>query len=544
MRLRKIFLLTSICTATLATVNLYATPTTTNIQQLSSQQQDRIRSMLKSNLDSLFPYQTQITIGKIDQDNKGTVVASNILIMSNDSENPNLTINKLIFKGLHANQAINNNFTIKVEGLSIANLAAAVANSNLVSSEVDPKQLADNQGLFSIAMNSLGQTIYNLEINYNYNNSTIDYSLDSTINNKPLLKAAAQLTDIDLSNTNVNTDFLATLLNESMSAKIKTLEFDANFSEVLRDITNKYLGKDYKQTPILNIKAQLGKNPDQLMLNVDGKLGSQNYAKYNIIINGINLASSTINDIVAGSSNALDNAYIQSSTSSSRIELNFARDFFPKGSPIIQVFSALDKNNISFTIVSQHQFEGTSYNTNFYLKADGLASLSANANAVVNGKLNLLPYLGINAQNQTNLYDCTNQLCLSNVDVKFANYGLLEKVARQTNNDPNTTPQQILGSYGALLQLFAVQQQDKFLQQTLSAFAIFLQNPKNIAIHAKANKPVNENALLNMLVADAKTLKKYKPVNSNGNVDLRNNPNVKLINNIQNIFKISFDVNK
>ncbi|MDE4965563.1 hypothetical protein NAI76_09805, partial [Francisella tularensis subsp. holarctica] len=91
----------------------------------------------------------------------------------------------------------------------------------------------------------------------------------------------------------------------------------------------------------------------------------------------------------------------------------------------------------------------------------------------------------------------------------------LEKVARQTNTDPNTTPQQLLGSYGALLQLFAVQQQDKFLQQTLSAFDIFLQNPKNIAIHAKANKPVNETALLNMLVADAKTLKKYKPVNSN-----------------------------
>ncbi|MDE4990458.1 hypothetical protein NAH39_10470, partial [Francisella tularensis subsp. holarctica] len=81
-------------------------------------------------------------------------------------------------------------------------------------------------------------------------------------------------------------------------------------------------------------------------------------------------------------------------------------------------------------------------------------------------------------------YDCTNQLCLSNVDVKIANYGLLEKLARQTNNDPNTTPQQILGSYGALLQHFAVQQQDKLLQQTLSAFAIFLQNPKNIAIHA------------------------------------------------------------
>ncbi|MDE4961802.1 hypothetical protein NAI45_12605, partial [Francisella tularensis subsp. holarctica] len=75
-----------------------------------------------------------------------------------------------------------------------------------------------------------------------------------------------------------------------------------------------------------------------------------------------------------------------------------------------------------------------------------------------------------------------------------------------------------------------VQQHDKFLHQTLSAFDIFLQNPKNIDIHAKANKPVNENALLNMIVADAKTIKKYKTVNSNGNVDLRNNTNVKLIN--------------
>ena len=57
------------------------------------------------------------------------------------------------------------------------------------------------------------------------------------------------------------------------------------------------------------------------MLKVDGKFGSQNYAKYNIVINGVNLANTIINDIVAGSSNALDNAYMQSNTSSSRIEL-------------------------------------------------------------------------------------------------------------------------------------------------------------------------------------------------------------------------------
>ncbi|MDE4980563.1 hypothetical protein NAI42_12685, partial [Francisella tularensis subsp. holarctica] len=77
---------------------------------------------------------TQITIGKLAQDNKGTVVASNSSIMSNDSENPNLNINKLIFKGLHANKAINKKYNIKVEVLSIANLAAAVSNSTLVSS--------------------------------------------------------------------------------------------------------------------------------------------------------------------------------------------------------------------------------------------------------------------------------------------------------------------------------------------------------------------------------------------------------------------------
>lgn len=60
-------------------------------------------------------------------------------------------------------------------------------------------------------------------------------------------------------NTNVNADFLVTLLSESMDAKIKVVEFDANFLEVLKDITNKYLGKNYKQTLILDINAKLGK---------------------------------------------------------------------------------------------------------------------------------------------------------------------------------------------------------------------------------------------------------------------------------------------
>lgn len=163
---------------------------------------------------------------------------------------------------------------------------------------------------------------------------------------------------------------------------------------------------------------------------------------------------------------------------------------------------------------------------------------------MVNDKLSLLPYLGVGAQDQKDLYDYNNELCLKNVNVTFANYGLLEKIARLANQDPNTTPQQILGSYGALLQLFAVQQRDRFLQQVLSSFAMFLLNPKNISIHAKANKPVNEMVLLNMLANDAKTLKRNNPIKNNGKVDLSKSPDVKLINNIQNLFKINFDVNQ
>lgn len=41
-----------------------------------------------------------------------------------------------------------------------------------------------------------------------------------------------------------------------------------------------------------------------------------------------------------------------------------------------------------------------------------------------------------------------------------------------------------------------------------------------------------------------KLLKRNNPIKNNGNVDLSKSPDVKLINNIQNLFKISFDVNQ
>lgn len=185
MRLQKKILLTSLCLATFATTNLYAT-TATGATKLTSQEKYDNKEMLISNLDSLFPYPTKITVGSVSQDKSGSLVATDIMIISNDPKNPNISINKATFAGLKAGQTVKNNFNIKIEGLSVANLATAVANSNVVSSNTDPKDLANNQGLFAIMMNTVGQAIYNLDINYDYTNSTISFALNSTIGKKHL----------------------------------------------------------------------------------------------------------------------------------------------------------------------------------------------------------------------------------------------------------------------------------------------------------------------------------------------------------------------
>ncbi|WP_231138706.1 hypothetical protein [Francisella orientalis] len=315
MRLQKKILLTSICLATFATTNLYAT-TVAEATKLTSQEKYDNKKMLISNLDLLFPYPTKITVGSVSQDKSGSLVATDIMIISSDPKNPNISINKATFEGLKAGQTVKNDFHIKIEGLSIANLATAVANSNVVSSNTDPKDLANNQGLFAILMNSIGQALYNLDINYNYNynNSTIDFVLNSTIDKKTFIKTNAKLKDIDLSGTSVDMDFLAALMTKCMNSKIQNLSFDANFSEVLKEITDKYLGKEYKQNPILDFNGELGKKSGELVLNFDGKLGVNNYGKYNIIIDGIDLNDSTINQIIDGASKALDNAYVKSNT--------------------------------------------------------------------------------------------------------------------------------------------------------------------------------------------------------------------------------------
>ncbi|MED7788465.1 hypothetical protein [Francisella sp. 19X1-34] len=543
MSFKKAFLVTSICAATLATTNLYAAAATPS-NKTTTQDTSVIKNTIISNLDSLFPFQANITVGKVDKDSNGDITASNILIVSSSKDNPNISIDKLVVKGLKVNKKINNDISIKVEGLKVTNLASSVASSNAVSAKVNPKDLSGDDNLYRIAMNTIGKGIYNFEINYDHSNSSLKFDLDSTVNKQAFVKEDIELKDFDLSDTSFDNDFLASFKNKVMNAKVKDLEFDGNFTEVLKEITSEYLGKDYKQTPSLDINGSLGKTSGELEFNVDGNLGSQSHVKYNIVVDGIDLDNTPIKDMVSGSNAFLKDAYIQTNSADVAIDLNFDKNSFSKKSPIQQVLNLLGKKDLNINITSNNSYKDSKYNNNFNLKLDGLANLSASTKAIVKGKLSLLPYVGTNGQNQKDLYNCNNQLCLTDIDFSFVNNGLLEKVARYANKDPNTTPQQVLGSYGALLQLFATQQQDQFLRKVLSSFAIFLQNPKNISMHAKANKPVNQTALLNMLVDDTKALKKHNPIQqNNGKVDLSKSPNIKLINDIQKVFKITFDVN-
>lgn len=542
MKLKKILLSTGICVASLATANVYATDMQAT-HQLSSQQQSNIKDLITSNLDSLFPYQTQISVRKIFQDTSGNIVASDILIMSGGTKSPNISINKLTLVGLKPNQSVDSDFSIKVEGLSITNLASTVANSNIVSSKMDAKELANNQSLFAIVMNTVRQGLYNFDLKYDYSNSTLKFDLNSSVNKKAFISEDFDLTDTKLSGTKVDIDFLANLEKQMLDSKIKNFNLDADLTEVLKEVTSQYLGKSYKQTPSFDLKANLGKDPGKLVLDIDAKLGDKSYLKYNLDIADIDLDKATVREIVNGSENVLGNAYIKQNTADSKIEFSFDKKMFPRKSPAQQLLSVLGQNNLHVIITSDRDFSGSKYDTNLNIKADGLASVSATTNAKVDGKLKLLPYLGATGQRQTSLYDCKDQLCLTNIDFKFANDGLLEKAARYTNSDPNTTPQQILGSYGALLQLFAVQQHDRFLQKALSSMAMFLQNPKNISVNAKAKKPVNETAFLNLMIDDSKSLKDNNPMKSNGRVDLSKKPDIKLLDDLRKVFNISFDVN-
>ena len=542
MKLKKILLVASVGVVTFSTTNIYA-ENTNPMQQQSKEQNSEIKSLIITNIDSLFPFQTQITVGKVEKNSDGSVVASNIFVMSGGKDKPNLSINAMTFTGLNFGGSVNKDFSIKVTGLSITNLAASVASSNVVSASVDSKTFADNKGLYNVIMNSFSQSLYDFTLEYNYQDETLELDVDATYNKKKFLDEKVKLSDVGLAGNAVDEDFLAGLKSVILNSKLVQVEFDASFTEMIKQITIKYLGKDYKSTPNLEMKGSLGKVKGQLKLDVKGKLGNKNHLNVDLVIADIGLDHS-IHDIIENDANAFKNAYIKSNDTDLKIDIDFKEKNYPKNEFIQKLFKFVGKDDMNIRITSTHQIKGSSYNTNLQVSGGDLATIDASSKGVIDGKLKLFPYLNITPSLKNDeQYDCKDQLCLNHLNISFSNSGLLEKVARYTNNDPNTSPSQILGSYGALLQLFAIQQDDQFIRKGLSSLSMFLQNPKSISVTLDTKKPMNQNALLEMLVSDTKNIQNNNPM-QNGKVNLKTNPNLKLLNNIEKLFKVDFQVNK
>lgn len=543
MNFKKILLAASVGITTFSTTNLYAESKAVP-SQLTSAENYQLKSVLVANLDSLFPYPVQVTVGSINKDSNGMIIAKDVLLMSADEKNPNISINKVELDGLKVGSEVTKGFSIKVSGLSVSNLATTVASTNIVSGKVDTKSLAENKGFYSIFMNNLGQSIADFTINYNSSSDSLAVSFDSTYAKQKLAQGRIELSGIDLSDTKVDDDFLASIQNLIPNTTFKDAEFDADFTPLLKEVTVEYLGKSFKKTPALQIKASMGAIKGELKLDIAGKLGSDNHFNYNAVVDGINYSDSKLKELLENKNQVLDNAYIASDKGNMKFDFDFKKNYFSSSATIQQLFTLLGKDEINITIDSNRDFNGSKYIGDVELSANDLASFSASEVGVVDGKLKILPYIAVDpSSTTTDLYNCKDQLCLTQMNASFSNDGLLEKVARLANKDPNTTPQQILGSYGALLQLFAVQQDDKFLQKSLSSLAMFLQNPKNISVSINAKKPMNQNALLAMLASDAKSVQKNNPMKG-GRVNLKSNNNLELLNNIQKLFKIDFEVNK
>ena len=541
MKLKKIFLVASVGAATFSATNLYA-ENTNPTQQQSNEQDLEAKNLIISNIDSLFPFQTQITIGNVEKKSDGTVVASNLLVMSGGKDKPNLSINTMTFTGLDFGGKVDKDFTVDVQGLSVTNLATSVANSNVVGANVDAKSLANNDGLYSIVMNSFSQSLYNFTLKYSYQKESLELDTNATYEKKKFLDETVNLSDVKLAGSAVDNDFLAGFKSIILNSKLTDAEFDADFTKIMKQATTQYLGKNYKNTPSLEMKGSLGKVKGQLSLNANGSFGDKNNLNFDLVVADIDLDNS-IEDIIENDAEALKNAYIKSNAANVKVDLDFKEKSFPKDQFMQRLFKFIGKDHLNLLIAYEHQLKGSSYNTNLKVSGGDMLAVNAGLKGTVNGKLKTLPFISmLTTSGNQGLYDCKDQLCVSGLNVSFSNSGILEKVARYTNNDPNTSPSQILGSYGALLQLFAVQQDDKFIQKGLSSLSMFLQNPKNISVNLDAKKPMNQGALLTMLMSDAKNMQKKNPMQG-GKVDLKANPNLKLLNKIQKLFKIDFEVN-
>ncbi len=519
---------------------LYAGPSNnaSNSSTISSQDE----KLIQTNIDSLFPFPTKISSGKFSKAYNGDFVLNNVYVKSIGKSNPNIFISKMTLHGLAVDGNASNNFDIKIQGLKLLNAAKAVAHTNVVSARIDPEKLMKRHPLFNNVLKDVGKSSYDLDISYDNSSEQIHLKLNSTNDGAKFITADMLLKDADMSHVKFNHDFFASLSRVIENSKLKSGSFDADLSKVTQHLIDKYLSKENSKSPSIYVKGDYSDSSNQLELSVKSNLGDKSHLYYTIDVDGTSISDTSLVDIINQKTDLFKNAYVKSNSSDFNLNLVFNRKDFPGNSPAQSVFTSLKQDKVAININSNSDYSNDKYNASFGLSGNNLGSLKYNMNGKSDGDVSVMSYFGGGNTQASNLYNCKNNICINNFSIKLANQGILQKAARMTNDDANTSPNQILSSYGALLQLLAVQQHDKFMRKMLSSFAMFLQNPKTLTISAKAKRPINSSVLIKMLADDSKQIASNSPIKSNGRVNPDNDYDLKLINNIQKMFNISFDV--
>ena len=543
MKLRKQVMLSIGFVASIAAAGSYAYANPSNNSSNSGTINSQYEKLIQSNIDSLFPFPTQISSGKFIKMHNGDFVLNNIYVKSIWKSNPNIFISKMTLHGLVVDNSSSNNFEIKIQGLKLLNAEKAVAHTNVVSARISPKNLMKKYPLFGSVMADVGKSSYNLDVSYDNSNEQIHIKLNSTNNGAKFITADVLLKDADMSHVEFDHDFFASLSRVIENSKIKSGSFDADISKVTQQIIDKYLSKENSMSPSIQIKGEYSDSTNQLELSAKSKLGDKSHLDYTINVDGTSISDTSLEDIVNQKTDIFKNAYVISNSSDFNLNLLFSKKDFSKNSPAQSVFTSLNQNKIVINIASDSIYKNSQYKANFDVSGSDLGSVKYNMNGKSDGNVSVMSYFGGGNTQASNLYNCKNNICITNFNLKLINKGMLQKAARMSNSDKNTSPDQILASYGALMQLLAVQQHDKFMRNILSSFAMFLQNPKTLTIGAKAKRPLNSSVLMQMLANDSKQIASNSPIKSNGRVNLNNDYDLKLVNNIQKMFNISFDVN-
>ncbi|MFC4892087.1 hypothetical protein ACFPDQ_03380 [Pseudofrancisella aestuarii] len=504
-----------------------------------------VKDLIAGDISSLLSYQNQVTVGNVKVDDSGNISASNLLIISKDKQKLNMSINQLEIQGLDANGTVDGDFKADIEGLSITNLPTAVAESGIVPADDKDEAIAgaaNNDDLNGTLLNILGEGIYNISIKYDYDKKHLSLDINSTNNKHKFISAKIDFDNVDLYGAKVK-DLGNELPKAISESNLGNFKITADFSDVIKRSTEQLLGK-YKNYPTFVFNASFDKDSRDLKIYANGKLAGKDFLKYDFLAKDVNLPDISVKEIPDDYVDVLKVAYIDKSSSLVDVNFEFSRKDFPKDSKVQSVFDFVKKDNIQFELHSDQEYSSSKFNSNASFSGQGLASLSGNSVGVVDGNLELLPYLGLIPETEKNsLYNCKNRLCIKSFKIKFENKGLLQEVAKLLNPDPNTPASQALASYGALAQLLAVQQKDQFVRKVLSSVAIFLQNPQSISVEATAKKPVNQNVAIKMMLEDANKLQEANNISDKGVQVNEKQPSLKFFGNVDKIFDINFLVN-